>query len=142
MSIKKLYDNPELAYNPDAARQIRFKGNESDKLQDTYKAYSVNDQASLRDSALHKEGPFEGPTDFGYSVDGTPIASKLGLQNDLYDAVAQLKSNIASNTVINGLAGSGHEQRYTPKGGYITAAVDELINSFEDNSQFLDEDNS
>lgn len=137
MSILDLYNKPQTAINPDAGRQIRFKKNESDELQDTYKAYSVNDQTSLRLSQLHTEGPEEGPKDLGYSTDGTPTAQALGLRNELYDATAKLPSQIASNTVINGPAGSGHEQKYTPKGGYITAEVDALLAQNASNEPFL-----
>jgi len=137
MSILDLYNNPESATNPDAGRQIRFKTNESDKLQDTYRAYSVNDRTSLQLSQLHTEGPEEGPKDFGYSTDGTPTAQTLGLNNNLYDATAKLPSQIASNTVINGPAGSGHEQKYTPRGGYITAEVDALLAQNASNEVFL-----
>jgi hypothetical protein len=124
MSILDLYNNPENAVNPNAARQIRFKDNESDALSDKFTPYRVNDQASLRESELHSEG-VTGDKQLGYSVDGTPASLRKNYNNERYFAVGQIPSQIASNQVIN-VSENGHTQNYNSGRGYTD---DAFINS-------------
>ena len=102
MSILDNFKNP----SPDKGKLARFSQGIIPSAGDAYRAYEVNDQASLTNSALHNE----------FSTLGTPA---VNLANSKYSAGQKIPTqnlDLTPGVINDGKSGFVHE--YTPTNKY------------------------